>query len=296
MASIEPAFLTSRNLLNVVRQVSTSAVLGIGYTLVIGSGNFDLSIGTQLGLCGIVMAMLSKVVQLPIALGIGIVFGTLISMSSAVIINLFNLPAFIVTVAASNVFRGASFLITKMVPVAGLSKEFIFIGQGYLGPFPVPVYIMVFVGIIMYFIINRTLLGRHAISAGGNVEAAQVCGVKVKKIRLAVYGIMGAYAAVGGIILTGRSASAQVTAGQGLELDIIAAVVIGGTSMRGGNGNIAGTVFGCLLVGVVNNGLNLTGIDANWQVVAKGLLILFAIIMDVLSSRLLEKIRNRKKA
>lgn len=296
MSVIEPNFLSSRNLINVVRQVCASAVLGIGYTLVIGSGNFDLSIGCQLGLSGIIMAMLSKTMPLPLALLIGIIFGSCLGMLNASLINIFDLPPFIVTLATSSVFKGASYIITKMVPVSNLPEQFIFLGQGYWLGLPVPIYIMVTVGIVMFVLMNRTRFGRHAISIGGNAEAARVCGVNVKRVRLGVYATMGVCAAIAGIILTGRAASAQVAAGQGMEMDTIAAVVIGGTSMKGGNGNIVGTVIGCLLVGVVVNGLNLTGIDPNWQVIAKGLLILIAIVLDVTSSKFIARRKIHQKS
>ena len=295
MAMASPVFLTSKNLINIVRQICAGAVLSIGYTLVVGSGNFDLSIGNQLGLVGVVMAMLSKTMPLPLALLAGAALSVCLSITNAALINIFKLPAFIVTLAMMQVFRGSTYLITKMVPVSNLPDSFVTIGQGYIGPIPIPIYIMVVTGIGMYLLMNRTLFGRHAIAMGGNIEAARVCGVNTKATRVGVYATMGICVAIAAIILTGRSASAQIGAGQGMEMDTIAAVVIGGTSMKGGNGNIIGTIIGCLLVGVVNNGLNLTGIDANWQIIAKGMLILIAIILDVTSTNIIAKLKLRQQ-
>lgn len=295
MAMVSPVFLSSKNLINIVRQVCAGAVLSIGYTLVIGSGNFDLSIGNQLGLIGVVMAMLSKTMPLPFAILIGMLISICLSMTNAALINIFKLPAFIVTLATMQVFRGSTYLITKMVPVSNLPDSFITIGQGYIGPIPIPIYIMLITGVGMYLLMNRTRFGRHSIAMGGNIEASRVCGVNTKMTRVGVYATMGICVAIAAVILTGRSASAQIGAGQGMEMDTIAAVVIGGTSMKGGNGNIIGTIIGCLLVGVVNNGLNLAGIDANWQIIAKGLLILIAIIMDVTSTSIIEKLKLKQQ-
>lgn len=295
MTAIEPKFLSSANLINILRQVCVSAILGVGYTLVLATGGFDLSIGTMMGLSGIILAMASKVFPLPVAFLVGILFGALLGALNASLINIFDLPPFMVTLSTQTIFKGASYLITKMVPVSGLPDAFLFMGQGYIGPIPASVYIMVIMTIIMCIIFYSTKFGRQGLCCGGNPEAARVCGVNVKRNKLIVYMIMGCYAAVAAIVLTARAASAQVSAGQGMEMDTIAAVVIGGTSMRGGKGNIIGTVIGCVLVGAVNNGLNLTGLDPNWQVVAKGLLILIAIILDTICTRIIASVRIKQQ-
>lgn len=279
LANLSPVFLKSNNVLNILRQVSVGIIIGSGFTVVLGSGHIDLSIGSQLGLCGIIMAKLmvagwSPAIAILITLICSIFFGAL----NAAIISIFKLPAFIVTMATSNIFLGVSYLITKMAPVIGLPDSIINIGQGSLIEIPIPIYIMLLTVIIVYIIVNYTAFGRYAIAVGGNEEAARVSGIRVDLVRLESYVFLSLCGGVAAIIQTARSASAQVAAGQGFEMDAVAAVVMGGTALNGGNANVIGTVFGALIVGMVNNGLNLLGVDSSWQVVAKGLLILIAVI------------------
>lgn len=170
------------------------------------------------------------------------------------------------------------------------------IGQGYTFGIPNQVYIMVFMVLLMAFLLNKTKFGRYALAMGGNREAARLSGINTRLIRWGVYATMGVYVAIAAVMLTARSASAQVSAGLNTEMDAIAAVVVGGTPMSGGHANVIGTLFGCLIVGVINNGLNLMGVDANWQLVAKGLMILFAIVLDVVSSNIANKMSRKKMA
>jgi ribose/xylose/arabinose/galactoside ABC-type transport system permease subunit len=167
-----------------------------------------------------------------------------------------------------------------MVPVTNLPASFIKLGQGYLGPIPIPVIIMLSIVIIAYIISNYSMFGRYVIAMGGNKEAARVCGINIKLVRLGVYITSGVCAAMSSVVMTARSASAQIGAGLNMEMDVIAAVVIGGTEMIGGNMNIVGTFFGCVIVGMVTNGMNLLGVNSNFQIIAKGLLILLALILD----------------
>jgi ribose/xylose/arabinose/galactoside ABC-type transport system permease subunit len=286
MAFASPVFLTSSNIVNVIRQVCVSATLGAGFTLILGSGHMDLSIGCMVGLVGVVMGkMMQAGLPVPVAIVGGIAAGALCGALNAVIITLFDLPPFIVTLATQSMYKGSIYLITRMVPVSRLPQNFIAIGQGYWGPLPIPIYVMTGMIVIMFVVLNRTMFGRYSIAMGGNAEATRVSGINTKSVRLGVYLTMGIYVAVASVILTARSASAQIAAGQGMEMDAIAAVVIGGTSLNGGNANVLGTLVGCIIVGVVNNSLNLLGVDSNWQVIAKGLLILIAIVLDVVSTR-----------
>ena len=295
MSSISPVFFTADNITNVIRQVAYSAILGAGYTLVLSSGQFDLSIGTMVGLVGVIMGkLLVGGVPVPFAILGGVLAGMAFSALNSTIVTVFNLPAFIVTLATMSVYKGATYIITKMVPISNLPASFISLGQGYLGSVPIPIFIMVFMVAVMYIILTRTKFGRHSLAMGGNSEAARVSGINISWVRLRVYMTMGVYVAIASVVLTARSASAQIAAGQNTELDAIAAVVLGGTPMSGGHANVFGTFFGCLIVGVVNNGLNLTGVDSNWQIIAKGLLILFAIILDVVSTRIFASISKKK--
>lgn len=289
-ALISPAFFTANNLINVIRQICASAVMGIGFTFIIASGNLDLSVGTMLGMLGVIMALVSKTaVPFWLTLLIGIACGMLCGFLNGYVGVKFKLPLFIVTLATGQVYKGACYLMSNTSPISGLPQAFKVIGQGYWGPIPVPIYIMAAVAVIFFIILNRTAFGRHAIATGGNREAARVSGINVNKTTIYVYMLMGICTAIAAMIMTGRAASAQPAAGQGMEMDAIAAVVIGGTPLHGGSGKVVGTLIGCLIVGVISNALNLAGVDSNWQLVAKGLLIIFAVMIDVLSARYFEK-------
>ncbi|MBC5581208.1 ABC transporter permease [Anaerofilum sp. BX8] len=297
MAFASPVFFTSDNLLNVVRQVAYSAVMGAGFTLVLGSGHMDLSIGCMVGFVGVIMGKaMESGLPVPVAILVGIIAGSLCGALNASVITLFDLPPFIVTLATMSVYKGSTYLITKMVPISNLPSSFVFLGQGYIGPIPVPIYIMALMVLVMYILLTRTMFGRHAIAMGGNAEATRVSGIDTKKVRLGVYMTMGVYVAIASVILTARSASAQIAAGQNTEMDAIAAVVIGGTPLSGGSANVLGTLVGCLIVGVVNNSLNLLGADSNWQIIAKGVLILFAIILDVVWTKMYANMAKKKEA
>lgn len=288
MTFLSPAFLTSYNIMNVLRQVAVTVIVGTGFCVIIACGDLDLSVGSVMALVGVVVAKLMVAgIPVPLAIFAGLITGICCSSLNAFIINTFNVPGFVVTMAVSNIFRGAVYLITAMSPIIGLPDSFNFIGQGKIIGIPVSVLIMLVMVGVGSFVIKRTKVGRHVLAAGGNREAARVCGINVKKVRYQAYMIMGFCAAVAAIVLTARTASAQVGAGVNIELDAIAACVIGGTPLSGGSATVVGTVFGCLVVGVVNNGLNLLGVNSNWQFVVKGILLIIAIITDVLSTKLL---------
>ncbi|GAA1000327.1 ABC transporter permease [Subtercola frigoramans] len=296
LAMVSPLFLTPDNVLNVIRQVSVIIIISVGFTLVLGSGEIDLSVGAVMGLTGVFMAqmMVAGVPSfLAVILGLGI--GVLLGFVNAALITVFNLNPLITTLATAGVFRGFIYIVTNTKPVSGLPANFIFIGQGSVLGIPIPILIMIVSVIAIFILINRTVFGRRAIAIGGGRNAAIVSGVSLPRIRFAVYGVMGLMAALAGAVQTARSASAQVGAGDGIELDAIAAVVIGGTALWGGNARIIGTVFGCLIVGMVANGLNLLAINANWQVVAKGALILLAIVIDSVSTQLVQQLRRRSR-
>lgn len=293
-----PVFLRTSNLLNIVRQVCVSTLLSIGFTVVLSSGHMDLSVGTLLGLCGMVLAKMIKEagIPLPIAIILTLLLGTACGALNAATITIFRVVPFVATLATQSIFKGANYLISNLVPVAGLPDELVFIGQGYLLGVPVPIYIMLLVIILVWIMMNRTKFGRYVLAMGGNAEAARVSGINVDKMRYGVYMVGGFCTGIAAVVMTARTASAQVSAGQNMEMDAIAAVVIGGTAMSGGNANVWGTMFGCLIVGIVNNGLNLLGVDSNWQVIAKGVLILFAVIIDTLSARAQAERLNKQAA
>lgn len=290
-----PIFLSTTNIMNVLRQVCTSTILALGFTLVLGSGHMDLSIGSTLGLTGLVMAKLMvSGCPIPLAILAGIGVGALCGALNAFLITAFDLPPFIVTFATQSLYRGIIYVWTNMLPVSGLPGDFVFVGQGYVGIIPVPIFLMAFMVIVIWVLANKTLFGRYAIAHGGNSEAAMTCGINKKAISYSVYILAGICAAVAAVVMTSRSASAQVSAGLNMEMDAIAAVVIGGTALSGGIVNVIGTLFGCLIVGMVNNGLTLLGVDINFLIIAKGLMILIALMLDRFSAKIYSNIERKE--
>lgn len=296
IAALSDAFLTSTNLLNVMRQICVNAIVALGFTFVIGSGQIDLSVGSVVGFIGVVMAMLMRHfnVPVPVAILCGFAVGISCGALNALVISAFKLPPFVVTLATQSLFRGLIYIVTKMTPVTRLPEVFIYIGQGYLFGIPIPVYLMVVMIIIMYIVANRTMFGRYVIAVGGNPDAARASGINIFKTRLGIFINMGICATVAAVVLTARTASAQVNAGVNMELDAIAAVVIGGTSMIGGNTNIIGTIFGAIVIGLTSNGLNLLGVETNYQIIAKGLLILLALILDAVTAKFYANLRKKQ--
>lgn len=284
-------FFTTKNLLSVLRQVCVSSILAFGFTMILAEGEIDLSVGSILGLSGMVLGLLTTKLGMNVwlAMLLSLLCGALLGALNASIITTFSLPPFIVTMATDQIFRGICYLSTNMRPIVGLPDVIQKIGQGYFLKIPIPIYIMLFMMALVYIIANYTKLGRYIIACGGNRDAAFVSGINVKRIRMYTFMLLGVCAAVAGIVLTGRTASSQVSAGDGMSMDAIAACVIGGTSMNGGTAFIINTLFGCVLIGMLNNGLNLLGVDSNWQIIAKGAIVLIAVILDRLSSRVAKK-------
>jgi len=279
LSIISPAFLTESNILNILRQVSTNANLALGMTLVIIICGIDLSVGSIVALSGTVTGGLIAFsnVSIPVAVFAGIFVGTLAGVFNGVMVAYTGIPSFIVTLAMLNIARGAAYVYTGGQPIRVMNEGFNVIGAGYLGPIPLPViYSFIFL-VITAIILNNTKLGRHIYAVGGNKEAARFTGIKIKRIEIFVYTFSGFLAAFSGVVLAARMFSGQPTVGNGFELDAIAAVVLGGTSMTGGIGKIGGTLIGVLVIGVLNNGMNLLKISSYWQFVVKGCVILGAV-------------------
>jgi ribose transport system permease protein len=283
------AFLTSHNMFNVLRQISTNMYLACAMTMVIILGGIDLSVGSIIAFSGCVAAacVARHAMPIPAALVMGILVGMLFGMFNGFIIAKTTIPAFIVTLATMNIARGFAYVYTGGSPVRVVSKAWQFIGAGYIGIFPVPVLIMVVVLIITGLLMNNTRLGRHIYAVGGNVQAAAFSGISVSSIKFWIYTYSGLMAGIAGVVLASRMYSGQPTAGNGAEMDAIAAVVVGGTSMAGGSGKIGGTIIGALIIGFLNNGLNLMNVNSFWQYVVKGVVILLAVFLDF--------VRNNKK-
>lgn len=284
-------FMTTQNLRNVLRQISTSAVLGFGFTIVLTAGYIDLSVGLLVSLTGVVAAMASKIEGMPFlgAVALCIMVGIIGGILNATFISKFSIPAFMATLALAQGFKGASYLLSNTSTVIGLPDGFAFIGQRYVAGIPIPVIILVVVGIIFAVILHLTKFGRHVVAVGGNSEAAKVSGISLTSTCYGVFILMGICCAIASLILTGRAMAAQPAAGEGMEMDVIAAVIIGGTSLSGGHGNVVGTIFGCLVMGIINNMLNLAGVNTSWQLVAKCCIILLAMLIDVMSNYFYQK-------
>jgi ribose transport system permease protein len=276
------SFLSSKNVFNVLRQISTNMFLACGMTMVIILGGIDLSVGSIIALSGCFAAGCVVHYNLPIGVSvlIGILVGLLIGVFNGFVICKTTIPPFIVTLATMDIAKGFAYVYTGGSPVRVVTQEWQFIGAGYIGPFPTPVLIMVVVLIVTGIIMNKTKLGRHIYAVGGNPQAAQFSGIDVAKVKFFVHSYSGLMAGLAGIVLASRMYSGQPTAGEGAEMDAIAAVVVGGTSMAGGSGKIGGTIIGALIIGILNNGLNLMNVNSFWQYVVKGLVILLAVYLD----------------
>lgn len=222
---------------------------------------------------------------LPLALVVGLLIGLIVGMFNGLVISRTTIPAFIVTLATMNIAKGLAYVYTGGSPVRVVTKEWQFIGAGYIGPFPTPVVILLFVLIITAIIMNKTKTGRHMYAVGGNQQAAEFSGINVAKVKFFVHAFSGLMAGIAGVVLASRMYSGQPTAGDGAEMDAIAAVVVGGTSMAGGSGKIGGTIIGGLIIGVLNNGLNLMNVNSFWQYVVKGAVILLAVFIDYVRSK-----------
>jgi ribose transport system permease protein len=285
---INPNFLTSNNLLNVLRQTSTNLYLALAMTMIIILGGIDLSVGSIMAVVGVVTTSLIALLGAPVwvAVAAGLLVGVLIGAVNGYVAATTIIPPFIITLATMNIARGAAYVLTDGKPVRVMSDSFNFIGSGYIGGFlPTPVLYLIILLIVCYFIMNKTKLGRHMYAVGGNAEAAKFSGINIKKVKFFAYAFSGLMAAIAGIVLASRMFSGQPTAGNAAELDAIAAVVLGGTSMTGGYGRIGGTVIGALIIGVLSNGLNLMGVSSFWQFIVKGIVILVAVYADVIKRR-----------
>ncbi len=277
-----PHFLTISNLLNITQQTSINAIIAVGMTFVIIAAGIDLSVGSIMAFAGVVLASaLNAGIPLPLALLLGLGIGLLCGVVNGVLITYGNLPPFISTLGMMSVARGAALLYTEGRPISGFSEDFRFLATGEILSIPMPVIIMGVVYLIGYFVLSHTKLGRYTYAMGGNEEAATLSGINVKLYKTVVYGMCGLLSGVAAIILTARLNSAQPIAGIMYELDAIAATVIGGTSLMGGEGRILGTLIGALIMGVLRNGLNLLGVSSFVQQTVIGSVIIIAVLVDM---------------
>ena len=285
-------FLTATNAWNVMRQISVNICISVGMTLVVLTAGIDLSVGSILALCGAVTAGLLKngieIQSSNLFIGFtilgasvaGLLVGSLLGWFNGYTITKFKVPPFVATLAMLTIARGLTMLWTKGFPISNLGERFVSLGTGWFIGIPSPVWISGIIVFIAVVITSKTKLGRYIYAIGGNENAALLSGINIRRVKIAVYTIAGVLAAVGGLLVTSRLDAAQPNAGTGYELDSIAAVVIGGTSLSGGRGSVLGTVLGAIIIGVLNNGLVLLNVSPFWQQVVKGLVILIAVVID----------------
>ena len=281
LSILSDRFLTVNNILNVLRQVSINTIIACGMTMVILTGGIDLSIGSVLALSAAIMAGLAAAGASPVlAVLVGLAVGAGLGLINGLIITRGKVAPFVATLATMTIARGLTLVYTQGRPVTGLPASLRAMGTAYAGPIPLPIIFMAVIVGITYLVLTHTPFGRFIYSVGSNEEASRFAGIAVKRVKTLTYTLTGLAAAMAGVILTGRLNSAQPTAGVGFELDAIAAVVLGGTSLSGGQGSVLGTVIGALIIGVLDNGLNLLDVSSFYQQVAKGVVILVAVLID----------------
>ena len=277
------SFLTVRNFTNIMRQISINVILACGMTMVIILGGIDLSVGSIIAVSGCLCCGLITNTGMPsaAAIPVSILAGTLVGIFNGLVVSRTTIPPFIVTLAMMNIGRGFERIYTKATTILVDDELFTFIGSGtVLGGIPIHIIYMVIVIAVSALILNRTRLGRNIYAVGDNKQAASYSGINAKRVTMIVFVIMGFFAACAGIISSARTFSGQFNVGEGAEMDAISAVVLGGTSMSGGIGHLSGTIIGCIVIGVLNNGMNILGIDSSWQYVVKGIVVLLAVFID----------------
>ena len=280
-------FLTPSNLMNIALQTSIVAIIAIGMTFVILTAGIDLSVGSVVALCGALAAGLAVKQELGTYVGIGLALaaGAAVGLVSGLLIVKGKMPPFVATLSTLAIARGLTLVYTQGRPIAGIDERFIALGSGETLGIANPVIIMVIIFVIAFVVLRSTRFGNYVYATGGNEEVSRLAGVRTSNVKLSVYVISGVLAAVGGILLVGRLWSAQPNAAVGLELDAIAAPVLGGVSLFGGVGSVAGAVVGAFILGILSNGLNLMGVPSFWQQVIKGVVLILAVMLDVATKR-----------
>lgn len=277
---LSPVFLTTTNLLNILLEVAVTAILAIGQTYIIILGEIDLSVGAVLGLSGAITAGFLMRGNLLEGLIIGLIVGAAAGLLNGILVTFGKIPSFIATLGTMTAFAGVTLVYTQGNPISVSSNSFQAIGQGYIVGIPVPALIMIISYLIFGFILNRTHFGRYIFATGGNEEASRLSGINVSRVKNWAFMITGMLAAIAGFISTARLSTAEPTAGSGMELDAIAAVILGGTSLTGGKGGLFGTIIGAIILGVLDDGMNLLNVSAFYQGIAKGVIIILAVLLD----------------
>jgi ribose/xylose/arabinose/galactoside ABC-type transport system permease subunit len=282
LSLINTQFLTLSNWTIIITQVSINALLAFGVTFVIITGGIDLSLGSIVAVTGVVAASLAHPDAYPVVVPIvvGLLAGVAMGGVNGLVITKSKVPPFIVTLGMMTIGRGLALILSKGRPISNLSDEFNFIGGGNVLGIPFPIIILIITFILCSVVLKKTILGRYIYAVGGNEQAAKASGIRVNKVKMAVYTLCGGLAALAGILLTARITTGQPNAGAGFELDAIAAAIIGGTSTSGGKGTMTGTLIGALLIGVISNGLDLLNVTSYYQQVVMGAIIIGAVVLD----------------
>lgn len=280
-------FFAWKNFSNVLRQLSTNMFLACGMTLVIMLGGIDLSVGSVIAMVGCFVAGFISYIGMPVGVAIilAVLLGVVLGLFNGAVAAYTTIPPFIITLATMNIGRGIARVYSATKTITVSNAFFKSIASTYIGPIPIQVVYIVIVVALTAVILNRTQLGRHILATGGNMQAAAYSGVNTKKVTLFVFVYSSLLASLAGIIAASRLFSGTSVAGESAEMDAIAAVVLGGTSMSGGSGSISGTVFGVFIIAILNNVMNLYGIDASWQYIVKGIVIMIAVFIDYFKGR-----------
>ena len=280
-------FLTPNNILNILRQISVYGILACGMAFAMMTGGIDLTVGSIAGVSGAVTALFVTRGTMPLILAmlVSIVLGAIIGLVTGFVISRTGIPPFIMTLGMQITLRGACYLICEGKPIGNLPDNLVNLGLGDIGGIPVPIFFMIGSFIVVGIILSRTSFGRSVYATGGNYQAAFHSGINAKRVVMTAYMISGICAALAGIILTARNASAQPTAGNTFETEAIAACAMGGVSFNGGKGAVVGIFFGALLMGIINNAMNLMYISSYWQQVVKGLIIIASVLYSIYNSK-----------
>jgi ribose transport system permease protein len=280
-------FLSSNNLFTIARQVSMFGIAAVGMTFVILIGGIDLAAGSVITLVNVVCAylMVKMHFSIPAAIITSLLLAVLIGALNGFMVARIGMPAIIATFATQIIFEGAAYLLSGGTPIYGFNPGFKVIGQGYIGPVPVPVIIMAVCFILGSFILNKTYFGRYFYAVGGNEEASKLSGIRVKGVKFLIYSLSGLFAGIAGIVMLSRTNSAQPTAGKGFEFDVITCVVLGGVSVSGGFGKISNVIAGTLIIGILTNGMVLMNVSTYMQMVVKGLVLILAVGFDSIQNK-----------
>ena len=280
-------FMTPTNILNVLRQISVYGILACGMAFAMMTGGIDLTVGSTAGVCGALVTKFVVEGNMPLvpAILIGLFVGALLGLLSGVFIAKTGIPPFIMTLGMQITLRGACYLICEGKPIGNIPDSMLQLGIGSLGGIPIPIFFMLGTFVVVGIILSRTSFGRSVYAVGGNYQAAHHSGINAQRVIMYAYMISGICAALAGVILSARNASAQPTAGNAFETEAIAACAMGGVSFSGGKGAVVGIFFGALLMGIINNGMNLLYISSYWQLVVKGIIIIAAVIYSIFNSR-----------